>query len=180
MVDKHAVLAMLETWLAPLGYKENSEYKLAGSAQPLSSTWSGSFVGDDITAARRLKKAIQSLNADGVWTELYVKAPDGSAIRAYISGDKNQKMRLTEVLGKKLLAAAKASRPDLGWNLLKKDGIVRIGWTRIIKVVPEPDRSYVLNWDNAEAARITLDKKAIVDKFEQLSAASSQTTTWSV
>ena len=75
MVHKPAILAMLDGWLSPLGYKAGTDYKLHGGPQPLSKSWTISFTSDVGTATRQVNKSLQALNNDGEWTKLMAEKP---------------------------------------------------------------------------------------------------------
>lgn len=196
LADRKAVETMVRNWLHPLGYKQGTHYDFL-PGPPLSQYWTITFKADVGTASRQVKKSMDALNVNGRWEELWVCRPvdaharivdnddcqttDGQVwIRAYASRDKNAKQKAVEALCKKAKKAAEEIHPNICWNDLKRDGIVCIGWSKCIKVVPSPDKSVVLKWDNVLVEKWSLKKDEIKEAFERLSAESTDNTTWSL
>ena len=92
--------------------------------------------------------------------------------KKYISLDKNENQVFTEQCGKRLLSAVVSAHPNLEVRLLKKDGVINIGWERAIKLEAKQDKTCNLLWIVEFVERLQLNKQAIQDKFDQLCASS--------
>eukprot|EP00930_Biecheleria_cincta_P045722 TRINITY_DN31504_c0_g1_i1.p2 TRINITY_DN31504_c0_g1~~TRINITY_DN31504_c0_g1_i1.p2 ORF type:complete len:372 (+),score=71.16 TRINITY_DN31504_c0_g1_i1:318-1433(+) len=178
LASRSAVVALVKQWMDDAPYNEDEHFKIPHSYQPLAKHWVVQFTAEPITAARQVKKALQLLNKEGVFTQLHVTAPDDTKVKAFASRDKNEKTKKTEVLTKCLLAGAKAVHPTQDWRALKGDGVVAIGWSRIIKVEPAQDGSYTLWWDSAFMEEFKLSNHGVESNFRELAAGSAATSNW--
>ena len=136
---------MLEDFLLPLGFKHGDDYSLRGGIQPVGYSWTVGFTGKYLSAAARVRKALTSIRLpSGTWQQFEAKDPEGYEVAAYISGDKNEKQRSIEILGKKLKQAAEQVHANLSIYLIKKDGIISVGRRKLAWVKPKPDKTFEL------------------------------------
>ena len=176
-----AIEKATEKWLKDAGFSFGSTAHLSGNGNSLASTWTIRFAGDELEGDRRARKAIQCLkHDDGTWEQLHVQLPNGQQARIYISPDKNDLQIKTEQSGKRLLEAARAIHPNLEWHLIRKQGIVTVGWDRVALAVPITSTNIEIQWLHETAARHQINKDAIIQKFDQISASSGVNLPWSV
>lgn len=108
---------------------------------------------DASTAARRAAMLVGALREGSGWRQ------PGSDFPSYISPDKNPRIVKMEVAGNKFLAAMKARQPQVGWRLLREEGILSAGCQKVVRIVP----------DSSTQVRLEHNKQALADKQLQRS-----------
>ena len=76
--------------------------------------------------------------------------------------------------------AAKAVHTTKEWHLIKRRGIITVGWSRVAMAVPKADNTTEIHWLHLTADSNELDEQAIIDKFNQLSASAGVNLPWSL
>ena len=181
LCNKVAVSDAISDWMQDLGYQR---YSLPSGLNTLSATWSLIFSGADVEGDRRARKAIQTLKLpNDEFTRRWVCLPAEPGeelvkVQLYISFDKSDKDVATEIAGKRLREAFAAVHPQLDCHLLKRDGILCIGWERAVKVVPHADKKVELLWIQAVVDKKRLSKAEIQDKFNMLCTAGGMNLPW--
>lgn len=115
----------------------------APRGQTAAQRWTIRFLGEPRLAARRAAQVFAALRgADGEWMSLEVMGTTGmERSRLYLGLDKSPKQTRVEVMGKRLASLARSLRPELRWRLLREEGVVCVGFQRVLKVIVEPDSS---------------------------------------
>jgi hypothetical protein len=181
LCTKDSMVAGISKWLDDGNFTLGEHVHLVGNGNSLASNWTLKFTGDEVEGDRRARKAIQCLKISATeWNQLYVRLPNGNQARIYISPDKNELQLKTEQSGKRLLEAAKAVHPGKEWHLIRRMGIVTVGWDRVALAVPTSNANTEIQWLHATADSNEIDREAVVQKFNQLSASAGVNLPWSV
>ena len=106
LATRESIIDVCIRFLHNLDFKFDEHYGLRGGPQPVGHNWTVTFTGKYLTAAARVRKALTSLRRpNGTWQQFVAFDPEGNELEVFISADKNEKQRATEVLGKKLKTA---------------------------------------------------------------------------
>lgn len=69
------------------------------------------------------------------WRKVEVEGAVGERFPLYISPDKNPSIVKTEAAGTKILVELKARQPQVGWRLVREEGIVSAGYQKVVRIV---------------------------------------------
>lgn len=150
---------------------------VAPRGQTAAQRWTVRFLGEPRLAARRAAQVIGGLRGDdGEWIPLEVASATGlERCRLYVGVDKSPKQTRTEVMGKRLASMARELRPDLQWRLLRDEGVVCVGYQRILKVVADPTAT-TLQFAAEGVVQYGIDKAAFTKRWETVSATAGSAT----
>ena len=91
--------------------------------------WKLVFLGGSVTGTRRAETLWSMLRDDkGKWRELWCPTPSGGQTRMYISKDRNDKQKASEIILKKALVVAKGLHPDLNWTSNRHEVHLEVDW----------------------------------------------------
>ena len=106
--------------------------------------------------------------------------PFNNLVRVYLSRDKNPRRIATEILVKKTRLAAESLYSTLPWGSNRTDGIVSIDWEPALLPVPEPDRTYKIQYDADLCAKHGVDVEEIHKAVAAKMGRKANATKWSV
>jgi hypothetical protein len=164
-VSKASIATAIDEWLKRV--KTQGEWVVQGPS--LNKNFSIVFQGDGGLAAKRARKAFQSLrNSDGSWEKLFAKSSDGTQEQIYIDENKNQKQMRTVRDGKKHFKILLELHADKEVHLARKDGAVSVGWRPLVKVLAQPgDKASQLLWNANALHALHIEKDPIVERFSK-------------
>ena len=133
-------------------------------------------------AGRSAQKSMQLLHQPGgEWRKLYVKSPAGRNIELLASGDKSRKQIKTETTAKRLARVLLEAHPNLDYHVLRREGVVTVGWRRLARIVVRPgDEPTSLEWNQQVLAETGVNKDRVKEIFAERAGGGGDRVTWSV
>lgn len=171
-ISKQSAMQALDAWL--LEFK--GKYIWSDVVSKEAQSFIIKFMGPPGTAKQRVTRALSSLRGeDGNWTKFAAKLPveagtgdDGGDVRNVhlsVGPDKSSKQVSTEISGKRLRDILAQALPGKRCFFSRNDGKISSGWTSPAKVVPNPDKSVTIEWNNASPLAGQIDKQDVVKRF---------------
>ena len=166
LVAKEAILDTVREWIGDMGVGEEWE---RGPERGLSERYTLVFTGLPRIAGRRAQQSLQLLRQPGgEWRKLYVKSPAGRNIELLASGDKSRKQIKTETTAKRLARVLLEAHPNLDYHVLRREGVVTVGWRRLARIVVRPgDEPTSLEWNQQVLAETSVNKDRINEIFAE-------------
>lgn len=103
-----------------------------------------------------------------------VKTPAGADTRMYVEADEGPRQIKVEAPLRRALRAAHRIQPALDWRPIKKDGVLTIGWQRVLRLRAIDGDNVVNDWNAAAVAALGVRKDTIL---AEIAAADSAGTT---
>ena len=179
LASKGAITSCLEGFIE--GAFTSDQREIVGADQPLAKKWKLVWKGGAATGTRRDEKCWRLLRKEnGELQELWVRAPDNSLVRLFISKDKSGKMVATEILVKKILQVAKQVHPDLAWGSARVDASVTIDWKPALLAVLKIHKSYEIQFNSTVTHHYKVDIQAIKDGVAEIFGRTAQGVQWSL
>jgi len=166
LVCKTDLAATVASWLHP--HFKPTDFRINGEETIANRFFSIQFMGAPGLAASRASKALGTLKAaNGQWAPpMLVKEADGSTdTNLYISADKNSKQLRTEACGKKLFKVFEQVHPRAGYQLIKRQGLVKHRAAPIARAVPSHDGTCEIEWNSAHTNDDAIDHDEVTRIF---------------
>ena len=145
-------------------------YKVQGETAELIKSITVQFKGIPVVAAKHVDRALRSLRRDdGSWTQLTAKDEAGESVNIYAGPDKSSKQVRTEIDSKKLHTIFQQLYPGTKFHLLRRDGVISVNFKKLARVVPQPDKETIIEWDFDTASSVSIDKIVVSGDFRNIS-----------
>lgn len=110
------------------------------------------------TAARRAAMLLGALRGGNAWRKVEVESAAGERVTLYMAPDKNPHTVKTEGSGNKFSAELKVRQPQVGWRLLREEGILSAGYQNVVRIVAESSTLLRLEYNTKALADQGLQK----------------------
>ncbi|CAK0867932.1 unnamed protein product, partial [Prorocentrum cordatum] len=137
MVGIESVRATLSPFLSELGL-DASSYTIKATGPMPSRKYLISFNGSVGLASKYVNKVLSNLRQNDEWRIFEADVSGATPARLHLGPDKNPKQIKTEMALRKLRTAL-AGKYDGRWAVDRERGILRCGWTHILKLSAQPD-----------------------------------------
>ena len=159
-VSSENVLAALRTVLDKM---QLDRAQVAMEGAPLSKSHVIRFLGAAGLAANRANKFHQLQRIGNTWRELAAVGPAGEGVKLYVDLDKNGRQRKMEVTTKRLMAALKATHPELPCFAKRREGTVATSWLPLARVILPNADEYRIEWNQHLIRDQRVDTKKVIE-----------------
>lgn len=121
------------------------------------------MAGAPQTAARRARAALASLRTPGgTWRRMACLAPAGHEVQIYFGEDRSPQQQKVEATLRRAQRALGSMHPFLEARQLRREGVLAIGWQRLMRIEAPTRDDLAVTWNNALVASLAIDKAAIL------------------
>lgn len=137
------------------------------------------FKGHRQTGARRVQATLDSLHQGrGEWKKVFAKSPSGQQAQVYLQVDKSQRKAKEETVLRRTAKILREMRPDWQVHQLKRENVISIGSTKLLRVVAPTRQEVRYEWIPTAFGEIGVDKQELLRKIEAADSRAAADVEW--